>query len=74
MSLSKDDKQWIRAELGKLRAALKTDWDRPETALTTELHEDASPAELRARTHAAVLRALELEAISDRATRPEQQQ
>jgi len=57
MSLTDDDKQWINEQL-----------ERVETTLLTELHKWASPVEARQRTHAAALRAvdLEMEAVSDR--------
>ncbi|MGB7598961.1 MAG: hypothetical protein WBM24_01545 [Candidatus Sulfotelmatobacter sp.] len=55
--LTDDDKQWISQRLEKV-----------ETTLLTEFHEWASPVELRQRSHAAALRALdaEVESISDR--------
>ena len=55
--LTDDDKQWIRAELEKI-----------ETTLLTEFHKWASPVELRQKSHAAALRALdvEVESMSDR--------
>ena len=62
MSLSEDDKQWIRGEL-----------ERVETTLLTEFHKWASPVEMRQRSHSAALRALdtEVEAIADRVTKLE---
>ncbi|MGH9530144.1 MAG: hypothetical protein ACRD2S_09540 [Terriglobales bacterium] len=55
--LTEDDKTWIKAELEKV-----------ETTLLTEFHKWASPVELRQKTHAAALRALdaEMESLSDR--------
>jgi hypothetical protein len=55
--LTEDDKQWIRAQL-----------ERVETTLLTEFHKWASPIEMRQKSHAAALRALdaEVESISDR--------
>jgi hypothetical protein len=55
--LTDDDKQWIREQLEKV-----------ETTLLTEFHKWASPVELRQRSHAAALRALdaEVESLSDR--------
>ena len=55
--LTDEDKQWIRQELEKV-----------ETTLLTEFHKWASPVELRQRSHAAALRALdaEVESPSDR--------
>ena len=48
--------------------ATKQDLERVETALLTEFHKWASPADMRARTHAAALRAidLEMESLTDR--------
>ena len=47
--------------------------ERVETSLLTEFHKWASPAEARAKSHAAVLRALdaEMEYLSDRVTKLE---
>jgi hypothetical protein len=57
MSLTDDDKQWINEQL-----------ERVEATLLTEIQKWASPVEARQRTHAAALRAvdLEMEALSDR--------
>jgi hypothetical protein len=54
-------------ELGS-KFATKQDLERVETALLTEFHKWASPAEARARTHAAAIRAidLEMESLSER--------
>ena len=41
--------------------ATKQDLERVETTLLTEFHKWASPAEARARTHTATLRAIDLE-------------
>jgi restriction endonuclease Mrr len=56
-ALTDEDKQWISQRLEKV-----------ETALLTEFHIEASPIELRQRSHAAALRALdaEVESTSDR--------
>ena len=55
--LTKEDKQWISQRLEKV-----------ETTLLTEFHKWASPVELRQKSHAAAIRALdtEVEALSDR--------
>ena len=55
--LTDEDKQWIKEQLEKV-----------ETTLLTEFHKWASPVELRQRSHAAALRALdaEVESLSDR--------
>ena len=57
MSLPDEDKSWITEQLRGV-----------ETTLLTEFHKWASPVEARQRTHAAALRAvdLEMEALSDR--------
>jgi hypothetical protein len=48
------------AALGS-KFATKEDLERVETRLLTEFHKWASPAEARARTHTATLRAIDLE-------------
>ena len=55
--LTDEDKQWISQRLEKV-----------ETTLLTEFHKWASPVELRQKSHAAALRALdaEVESLSDR--------
>jgi hypothetical protein len=55
--LTEQDKQWIEERLEKV-----------ETTLLTEFHKWASPLELRQKSHAAALRALdaEVESLSDR--------
>ncbi len=55
--LTEEDKQWISQRLVKV-----------ETTLLTEFHKWASPVELRQKSHAAAIRALdtEVEALSDR--------
>lgn len=60
--LTEEDKQWIAERL-----------ERVETRLLTEFHKWASPVETRQRSHAAALRALdmEMEALQDRVTRLE---
>lgn len=54
--LTDEDKQWIREQLEKV-----------EVTLPTEFHKWTSPVELRQRSHAATLRALdaEVESLSD---------
>lgn len=51
--LTDDDKLWISQRLEKV-----------ETTLLTEFHKWASPVELRQRSHAAALRALDAEVES----------
>jgi hypothetical protein len=55
--LTEEDKQWISQRLEKV-----------ETTLLPEFHKWASPVELRQKSHAAALRALdaEVESLSDR--------
>jgi hypothetical protein len=62
MSLTAEDKNWITEQLRTV-----------ETALLTEFHKWASPSEARQRTHAAPLRAidLEMESLSDRVAKLE---
>lgn len=57
MSLTDEDRQWIRTEL-----------ERVETTLLTEFHKCASTVEMRQRSHSAALRAMdvEMESLSDR--------
>ena len=62
--LTEDDKQWIRGELQQVRLEL----EKVETTLLTEFHKWASPVEMRQKSHAAAIRALDAEAesMSDR--------
>jgi hypothetical protein len=55
--LTEEDKQWISDRLEKV-----------ETTMPTEFHKWASPVELRQRSHAAAIRALDAEvgSLSDR--------
>jgi len=55
--LTDEDKEWIRGQLEKV-----------ETTLLTEFHKWASPVEMRQKSHAAALRALdaEVESMSER--------
>jgi hypothetical protein len=72
MSLTTDDKQWINQRREEDRQwiseLLDERLDRVETKLLTAFHQWASPMEARLRTHAAALRALdlEMEALDDR--------
>lgn len=62
-------------KLEQLETKLDSKLERLETTLLTEFHKWASPNEARLRTHTAALRAidLELEAVSDRVTKLEDQ-
>ena len=82
MSLSEEDKRWVLEQLaenaqrleGRLRATrsdLPAAVERVETNLLTEFYTWASPIDARKRTHTAVLRAVEVEALSDRVTKLE---
>jgi hypothetical protein len=51
--LTDEDKQWIQERLEKV-----------ETTLLTEFHKWASPIELRQKSHAAALRAIDVEVES----------
>jgi len=77
--LTDEDKQWIieRLEklegrfgerLEKLEGHFEERLEKVETTLLTEFHKWASPLEMRQRTHAAAIRALdeEVESLSDR--------
>lgn len=74
--LTDDDKQWIdktiAARLGEERQWVVARIERLETTLLTEFHKWASPVEMRQRTHAAAIRALdtEVESLSDRLKEP----
>lgn len=65
MSLTDEDKVWISQQLENL-----------ETKLLTEFHKWASPIDARLRTHAAAIRAvdLEMEALQDRIAKLEGRQ
>ena len=70
--LTEEDKQWIDKTVAS-RLEEERQWvveriEKLETTLLTEFHKWASPIELRQRTHAAALRALdeEVESLSDR--------
>jgi hypothetical protein len=77
--LTDEDRQWLvsqiaateqrtMARLEATEARLESRIERTETALLAEFHKWASPVEMRQRTHAAALRAVdtEMEALSDR--------
>jgi len=57
MSLTEEDKQWIEDRMEAM-----------ETKILTAFHKWASPVDMRQRSHAATLRALdvEMESLSDR--------
>jgi hypothetical protein len=63
-------KQYLDGKFSEMGAkfATKLDFERVETRLLTEFHKWASPAEARAKTHTAAIRAidLEMEALTER--------
>ncbi|HEX4309159.1 MAG TPA: hypothetical protein VHZ25_03975 [Acidobacteriaceae bacterium] len=75
MSLNDEDRAWISAQFGEFAVTVAERIERVETTLLTEFHKWASPVEMRIKTHTATLRAIdvELENVSDRVTRLEQQ-
>ncbi len=68
MALSEEDKQWISNQLNSFKIEFSERLEKVETTLLTEFHKWASPVEARQRTHAAALRAVdvEMELLSDR--------
>jgi hypothetical protein len=54
-------KQYLDGKFAEQDVKFAMDLERVETALLTEFHKWASPADLRARTHAAASRAIDLE-------------
>jgi DNA mismatch repair ATPase MutS len=87
MSLTNEDKEWIAGKIDAAMQYVTAGLEQTnarieqtnarieqvETALLTEFHKWASPAEMRARTHAAAIRAIdaEIEFLSDRVTKLE---
>ena len=61
MSLTEDDKRWIATQLEAVETRLDTKLEALETRLLRAFHDRASPAALRARSHATVLRVLDIE-------------
>jgi hypothetical protein len=57
-------KQYLDGKFTEQDAKFARDLERVETALLTEFHKWASPAEARTRSHTAALRALELDVES----------
>ena len=68
--LTDEDKNWILEHLENVREQV----EKVETTLLTEFHKWASPIEMRQRSHAMAIRALdaEVETISDRLKKLEQ--
>jgi hypothetical protein len=71
--LTTEDKQWISERLEEQRRDVAERVEKVETTLLTEFHKWASPLEMRQRTHAAAIRALdaEVEALGDRVNKIE---
>jgi hypothetical protein len=63
-----EERQWTNRQIERVESRLLAELERVETRLLTEFHKWASPSEARARTHAAAIRALdlEMEQLSDR--------
>lgn len=57
-------KQYLDGKFAEQDAKSGRDLEGVETALLTEFHKWASPADMRTRTHAAALRAIDLETES----------
>jgi hypothetical protein len=72
MSLTDDDRSWITGQLRTMETQFQKYVDErveiTETKLLTAFHNWASPSDARQRTHAAALRAidLEMESLSER--------
>ena len=66
--LTDEDKQWIANQIAASEERLSARIEKTETVLLTEFPKWASPVEMRQRTHAAALRAIdaEMEALTDR--------
>lgn len=59
--LTNEDKQWISERLEEQRRDVTERVEKVETTLLTEFHKWASPLEMRQRSHAAAIRALDAE-------------
>jgi hypothetical protein len=66
--LRDQDRQWVREQLEAVELRFGEKLEKVETTLLTEFHKWASPLEMRQRSHAMAIRALddEMELISDR--------
>jgi hypothetical protein len=73
--MSEDDRQWIASQLGAFETRLDAKLETLETKLLRAFHNWASPVEMRARSHSAALRALdidiEVESLGDRVSKLE---
>jgi hypothetical protein len=63
----------LKAYLEDMKRELRADIERAETSLLTEFHKWSSPLEMRVKSHALALRALDLEvdALGERVTKLE---
>jgi hypothetical protein len=61
----------IETYIERVEISLRADIERVETALLTEFHKWARPVEMRSRSHAAAIRALdiEVESLAERVTK-----
>ena len=59
--LNDEGKQWISEGFEKVRAEFSERLEKIETTMLTEFHKGTSPVELRQRSRAAVLRAIDTE-------------
>lgn len=59
---NEQDKPITRADLAAFEVRIAAQIERVETTLLTEFHKSASPAEMKLRSHATALRALDLQA------------
>jgi hypothetical protein len=57
--LSEKDKQWIMARFDEHTRSFREQMEKVETTLLTEFHKWASPQEMRQRSHAMAIRALD---------------
>ena len=66
----------LNERIDAMESRLNERVERVETQLLTEFHRWASPVEMRQRTHAAAIRALdtEVEALADRVTKLERKE
>jgi hypothetical protein len=62
--LTDEDKKWIIERLEKLEGRFAERLEKVETTPLTQFHKWASPLEMRQRSHAAALRALDAEVES----------
>jgi len=73
MQLTEEDRNWIATAIRESEERTAEAIEATETKLLKAFHQWASPIDARIRTHAAAIRALDLEneALSDRVSRLE---